>query len=260
MRLPFNTHIDKSREDTRVSDRNQTAEIRLYSDGSMQDGKVGTAAILLRQGRPPRHLQYHLGKEGQHTVYEAELVGMILAAHLAFTEPNSGHPTSLSVDNQAALTSASRIKPRSGQHLIKEFIRLARRLKQKHANTGYSLIIRWVAGHEGVEGNKLTDEKAKEAAAGTSSHKDHLPTYLRGNSPLLSDTSAMRQDYNGTLKTNWKEYWATSKRYARLNRIDPDLPSPSFLKLVRSGELTRGQASLLFQLRTGHVPLNRHLN
>ena len=48
-----------------------------------------------------------------------------------------------------------------------------------------------------------------------------------------------------------------SKRYACLRAIDASVPSKQFQKLTAN--LTRKQASLLVQLRTGHVPLNHHL-
>ena len=39
--------------------------------------------------------------------------------------------------------------------------------------------------------------------------------------------------------------------------IDPTLPSQRFHKLIKG--LSRAQASILIQLRTGHIPLNKYL-
>ncbi|KAH7915844.1 hypothetical protein BJ138DRAFT_994581, partial [Hygrophoropsis aurantiaca] len=48
-----------------------------------------------------------------------------------------------------------------------------------------------------------------------------------------------------------------SPRYLHISRIDPSTPSNKFAKLVNS--LPRRHASLLFQLRSNHAPLNKHL-
>ena len=48
--------------------------------------------------------------------------------------------------------------------------------------------------------------------------------------------------------------------YTKLFRINPKLPSNNFLKLVHDEELRRGQISLLYQLRTSHIPLNKYLH
>jgi hypothetical protein len=52
--------------------------------------------------------------------------------------------------------------------------------------------------------------------------------------------------------------FAKSPQYQRMHKIDPSIPSPQFMKI--SSLLTRRAASLLIQLRTGHVPLNKHLH
>ena len=43
-----------------------------------------------------------------------------------------------------------------------------------------------------------------------------------------------------------------------MDRIDPGMPSKAFCKMAE--RLPRRQASLLIQLRTGHVPLQQHLH
>jgi hypothetical protein len=48
-----------------------------------------------------------------------------------------------------------------------------------------------------------------------------------------------------------------SPRYARLQTIDQTIPSKKFASKI--ADLPRKHGSLIFQLRTGHVPLNKHL-
>lgn len=49
-----------------------------------------------------------------------------------------------------------------------------------------------------------------------------------------------------------------SPRYPRLRTIDPSAPSKHFADLI--SKLPRKHSSLIFQLRTGHVLLNKHLH
>ena len=54
-----------------------------------------------------------------------------------------------------------------------------------------------------------------------------------------------------------EKLWKSSPRFNRLACLDPDIKCNNYAKLL-SG-LHRDWASLLFQLRTGHVPLNAFL-
>lgn len=49
-----------------------------------------------------------------------------------------------------------------------------------------------------------------------------------------------------------------SPRYKHLHEIDATAPSKHFSKLIE--KLPRRHSSLLFQLRSGHAPLNKHLH
>ena len=67
---------------------------RVYSDGSGLNNKIGAAAVLYRPNGSTRTLQYHLGSTDQHTVYESEAVGLLLAANLILDEPDVDIPIS----------------------------------------------------------------------------------------------------------------------------------------------------------------------
>ena len=59
----------------------------------------------------------HLGTMEQHTVYETELVGMILGLNLIKTELRSKVKCALNVDNQVVLMAIRSEMNKSGQHL-----------------------------------------------------------------------------------------------------------------------------------------------
>lgn len=51
-----------------------------------------------------------------------------------------------------------------------------------------------------------------------------------------------------------------SPRYIKFKNIDPSLPSHCFIKLISNPKLARADTSRLFQLQSGHVPLNVYLH
>lgn len=160
------------------ADTSAIEQIKVYSDGSAHDGRVGAAAILRRSGKPDRILKLHLGNTEQHTVYEAELVGMIMGLHLIKTEWRNTVKCILNVDNQAALVAIKSKMNKSGQHLAAKLYQMAEKLHESKGNKNFKLTFRWSAGHIGIDGNEEADKQAKAAADGESSVKNDLPPYL----------------------------------------------------------------------------------
>ena len=212
---------------------------------------------MIRPGKEPRKLHFHLGSTDHHTVFEAELVGLLLGLHLIKTE-NTRTSFALGVDNQAALTAAATPSNRSGHYLANIFLTAASSLQMARGTTNYSLTLRWTAGHVKIEGNELADEEAKLAAEGTSSDTKTLPKPLK--KALKHNKSVAKQCHNSKLKQAWNREWQKSPRAQRLKLIDPSLPSPKFLKLTSDPDISRKGASWLFQLRIGHFPLNAYLH
>lgn len=105
---------------------------------------------------------------------------------------------------------------------------------QDHPNAKISL--RWVPGHEGVEGNEAADIAAKEARSVTT----------------------LKETYRQLLVEQHIAAFRRTERYRRLKSIDETMPSRHFWKMSR--DLERRRASILIQLRTGHAPLNAHLH
>ena len=256
---PARIDIPPDKDASKRADANATETIQVYSDGSAHSGQVGAAAILKREGKTDRVLKFHLGTTGQHTVYEAELVGMILGLHLIKTEKRNKTKCALNVDNQAALVAVKSEMNKSGHHLAAHVFDLAAKLKKSGRRGRFELTFRWTAGHVGIAGNEDADREAKLAAEGEQSGKEELPTCLRKQ--LGYSLSAVRQAHNEKLKLRWAAQWAQSPRYHRLNFEDTLTPfSQKFLKYISCEGISRQSASRIFQLRVGHVPLNQYLH
>lgn len=256
-KTPFTIRIAEDREESiREAERAQE-EIQIYADGSAVNGKVGAAAILLRAGNPPRVLHAHLGSEREHTVHEAELVGILLGLQLIKTEKRANKPCMLGVDNQAAIKAFKSNLRSPGHHLAREALRIAGQIQKSKKKTKYALTIRWTAGHEGIEGNEAADAEAKKAAEGHSSEKHLLPAYLR--KPLLINPAAIKRTYHDSLKNSWTENWRQSPRGRKMRRTDKSTPSARFINAISSSKINRETASRIAQLKLKHIPLNTYL-
>ena len=231
--------------------------MKVYTDGSAQEGKVGAAALLIRQGEPNRVLHYHLGPSSKHTVHEAELVGILLGLHLIKTDKKGRTSYAMGIDNQAAISALSSVKATSGQYIANELLETAARIKKQRNSSRYSLTFRWTAGHVSIKGNKEVDGEAKKATEGLTSNKMALPPLLR--KALKNNKSALRQNRKEELKKRWQQEWNASIRAAKFRTIGLTSLSSSFIKLVSDKNLSRNDASRIFQLRAGHVPLNGYL-
>ena len=223
-----------------------------FSDGSGQEGGIGSAAILFEKGRawPARSLQAYLGASNKHNTYEAEAVGALLSLWILQTTLETlGKRVTLYIDNQSIITAMTLVKATSGQYLLQ-----APRLAAN--NTGCTLSIRWISSHSKVKGNKDIDKLAKDAAVGRSSAMASLPHILKR--PLPTSASALKQGFNNTLKEKWAVKWDTSPRKPRLAQFGDEFPFSMFLKKLYT--LTCKQSSLILQIRCGHFPLNTYLH
>lgn len=251
---PFTTEIAKTRDESKQHSAEDKADIRIFTDGSGYEGMAGAAAILYRQRRRPKILRYHLGPLTQHTTFEAEAVGAVLGAALLQKERDITTVT-LYIDCQSIITSTGITKSQPGQQIVDEFHRLTNHSYDNSYRPTYQLRIVWISAHDDVEGNEAVDRAAKEAAQGATSDTNTLPLLLTDT--LGFSSSAVKQEYNETLKNQWTTTWKESPRYARVSLIDPSLPSRKFM--ANTAELTRAQTSVLVQLRSGHIPLNLYL-
>ena len=188
---PFSVRISTSKETSALEDQQATEKVRVYSDGSSHDGEVGAVAILIREGEPTQKLHYHLGLSSQHTVYEAELIGILLGLHLIKTDKKSRTSYLIRVDNQAALSALNGVKNTSCQYITDMILTTATQIKKSRKSPSYSLKFRWMVGHTSIAGNKEVDKEAKKAVEGMTSCKSSLPPLLRKK--IKNNKSALKQ-------------------------------------------------------------------
>ncbi|KAH9019426.1 hypothetical protein EDB85DRAFT_2153746 [Lactarius pseudohatsudake] len=212
---------------------------------------------MTRGGKTTDKLHYHLGSIEEHTVFEAELVGILLGLQLIKLNRKGNLTYTIGVDNQAAIKALSSKLNKPGHYIAAEALSMAAKIRKERGKK-YALTVRWTAGHTGIEGNEEADEEAKKVAEGTSSPASLLPTLLKKG--IKTSKSAVKQALHAKRKTKWREEWEKSTRYEKTKRFDPSLPSRKFIELISNKKLSRAMASKMFQLRTGHIPLNAYLH
>ena len=286
-RMLAEVEIEADREKA-ITDALNISGIAVYTDGSGFENKIGAAAVLVKNGIVKRSLRYYLGTDTNHTVYEAEAVAVTLGLHLLMGMKKVIEKATIGMDNQAVLMGMANQKSKASHHLmdkihdmledlqavqarrrgerIEGYRRGRGRTRLEDGSVGWiewrlkrwcKTRFVWTPGHEGIDGNERADEEAKRAAQGESSPAKDLPPFLR-RKPLPLSVSATRQLLKKKMKQRWQGEWSSSPRFARTKQIDNSLPSDDYLHII--DQLRRNQASILTQLRTGHIPLNAILH
>ena len=276
----FDRYICDTKDDayTMATIAHVSNKYKVYSDGSGFEGGIGASAILYRGPNVVKTLRYYLGTDKHHTVYEAEGIGVYMGMHL-LTSLSSKFTGAviLGTDSQALIKATENQHPHAGHYILDKIHDAAEKIHVKQdkltirqerrqragvdvQRTGrrkgiVDLQLIWVPGHHDFAPNDRADEEAKKAAQGDSSDLRQLPPFLRKRIP--HSISAVHQGFATQLQKHWKRRWKASPRAKSLRSIDKSAPSKKFLKLTK--DINRSQASIIMQLRTGHIGLNQHL-
>ena len=255
---PLVTSITLTKEGALEEHRRITNSTKVYTDGSCTNGQVGAAAVLYVDSQQISVLHYHLGPAKSHTVFEAEMVGLILATHLLATSHKISLPVIILADNQAAIQASEHPTVKSGHYLCLYFRNILRKVLSGNNTTRKDITVQWITGHRDVEGNKAADAEAKWAALdkNATSPSPDLPKCLHTKLPI--GTSAVKQKYREKLMALWKCQWTKSTCFNHLSCIDPSAPSKNFMCAI--GYLPKTQAGTMYQLHLGHITLNKHLH
>jgi ribonuclease HI len=247
--------VPSSKEDAEKAENLDTAEWKIYTDGSGIDGRIGASAVLFHKGEERASMRLCLGEATHHTVFEGEGVGGCLALALLRKQANVEGPVTIIVDSQPAILATSNASPTPSHWIWDAWHTQLTALAKKHPRA--VVTIRWAPGHIGIVGNERADEEAKRAAQREDSTSQMaIPKIFRGDLPW--SRSAVRQEYHTELRAAAKQTWEESPRYERMSRYNDKVLKGSYITLAN--KLPRSLAVLLLQLRTGHIPLAKHLH
>jgi len=224
----------------------------VFSDGSGYKDMVGAAATATDENGHVFSRRKHLGPIDEHTVYEAEVIGIALAVDI-IQEMQATGKIAILLDNQSAITSMTKRKHHSGQYLVETAQSLIYDLVSTHPDIELTIV--WVPGHEGVEGNEAADAAAKEAAEGASTDT-FLP--IPSLDDLLTSAAAVKAMFKKSIPALWYNEWKNCKQYTRIAKFDPHPPSSLTQKFYYGR--SRAEASLITQFRANHVALPFYLH
>ena len=252
---------------------------KVYCNGSGFEGGAGASAVLYKDNHVVKSLHFYLGPLTEHTVYESELVGLLLALHLLLRLTcHLLFSVIIRLDNQAAIRLLTNQESKPAHYLLdaihnateklhwcqdrlqhKDLLRWDQQWNQQCIAKSKGIVdlqIHWVPGHLDFAPNNKADELAKEAATGSLSPPKDLPALLR--KPLPASLSTLCQESKSKIQWHWARCWKTSPHCHHMGRIDKSILSKKWMKLTKS--LSHKQASIVMQLCTGHIGLNKHLH
>ena len=143
---------DRQDESHRVVTNENATVINCFTDGSKDEfGRTGASSFITC--KTFRHYdRKFLGKSA--TVFQAELIGIKMAAEYLSERKVEGKTVLFNVDNQAAIKSLGNLA--NGNVLINEIKVLLNCLSRDNLVT-----VKWLPGHMGYMGNEVADRLAK---------------------------------------------------------------------------------------------------
>jgi len=253
---PLTIEIGPTRDEACQAERDSEADIKIYTDGSGKDGKIGASAILYHGFRIPRTARIHLGSSRKHTVFEGEGIGQLLGVKL-LQNANlnlNGVDITLGVDSHAAIKRHKVRFKSAADYIFKEIHRMVIELKTSFPHM--RLVVRWTPGHVGIDGNEAADTEAKKAAESADNNTNCNFGIIKH--PLPISRSAHLQRLREEDAASYVRNFQDGPRFYRIAAFDTSMPSNKYRKITLT--LPRRFVSLLTQLRTNHIPLQAYLH
>nr|XP_037869605.1 uncharacterized protein LOC119629076 [Bombyx mori] len=214
--------------------QNSDFEIRIFTDGSRIEGKVG-AALSVWNGETEIKA-FKLALPGYCTVYQAELLAICKATHVIL-----GHPASsfgVYSDSMAALQTVI-------NHSCLHPLAVESRDKLTTASLqGKVVTLFWIKAHAGMEGNERADQLAKSSALGSKRRPDY---------DLYPVSFAKRSIRLATLD-EWNRRYRTGETASVTKIFFPD--AVTTYRMIRKIKID----GIITQIMTGHGGFSEYLN
>ncbi|KAL0892590.1 hypothetical protein ABMA27_014319 [Loxostege sticticalis] len=221
-------------EDQRQVDRRNVQEVRIFTDGSKIEGKVGAALSIWKGESEVRNQKFSLS--AYCTVYQAELLAICRATGgiLKGRERSYG----LYSDSMAALETVA--NHGSLHPLAVE----SRENLRKALTQGKDVSLYWIKAHAGLQGNERADELAKEAALALKRKPDYDKCPVSFAKKSLRSRSIIK----------WNERYKLGETASITKMFFPD--AGGAYRLIRKIR----PAGLLTQVLTGHGGFSQYLH
>ena len=222
-------------------DRYPTTWIHAYTDGSAFNAiaNAGLGAWIKLPNNKTLSLTSPCGIYCSN--YDAEVAAIneaLQAIHRELeTDANSKPDVVIFSDSQSALQAIQNWD--SSSTSVTEIIKKIHSIKTQHKIEVY---LQWIPGHSEIPGNEKADTLAK---AGSSSEQPDVPVSMATAKKIIKTIG----------RQQWLNGWAAGKTGRPMYRYRDRPTCPT-----KERTLTRQEQCTIFQLRTGHCTLNKHLN
>jgi hypothetical protein len=118
-----------------------------------------------------------------------------MGMHLIKTEKAARHGTMLGADNQSAINAIQNELCTLTHYIAMDILQTAQQISKTRGNKNYALMLRWTAGHMGINRNKLADIEAKKVAKGQSSISPDLARILHRKLKVVQQLLCMLTEH-----------------------------------------------------------------
>ena len=210
--------------------------LKIYTDGSkLENGSTSSAVYTAHDNKT-----YSWKLYSQHSVLAAEMHAIKMSLSIIKLDSYYNQCKVVVFSDSKSALSLIQAENDSLDQNVNDIIIMLYELNQDK-----EVILQWIKGHAGIEGNEIADKAAKSA------HENPIPVLH----PLSykDDISLL----NNQLQIYWKNYW--------LNQTQVE-EKGIFLTRIRKCEIyarkwyfPRKIECILTRLRTGHIQLNSYL-
>ena len=217
--------------------------INCFTDGSKFDGRDGISrsgfGYLIWGENIKQNGFNYLGTHA--TVYQCELMAIQEAAFVMINKGIVNKKILFYVDNQAAITTL-------GNYLIKSNVALKTKQMVNTLSHNNQVIISWIPGHNGHQGNVVADNLAKDGAN----------LVQEGPKAIIPLAEAVITDEIKNLGVRMhRRFWDSHPHCRQTKMMLPTAKNKLWREIIKQ---PRKMVNLITQLYTGHATLKRHLN
>lgn len=233
--IPFSTKIPSLEEWMNPNQHFLNGDVVWFTDGSKNVNGLG-AGIFCEN--PRKEIFVSLGRFS--TVFQAEIFAIELCARECLETGYSGKKILICSDSQAAIKAlvSYRVSSKLVWNCLETLICLGR---------NNQVLILWIPGHKGFEGNEMADSLAKKGAS----------EKFMGPEPVVAVALNTAKTVNGN--------WVNERMILRWSETEGLAHSKKFIlgtsktKTNQLLQLNRQQLRIIIGLYTGHCGLKEHL-
>lgn len=232
----------------------ESTQINVFADGSIANGRAGIGvALCAKRPNPATTNSLLLRSNDRIDSTLVELAAIRAATLLLDIYTENMDTDSLDVfqatiwsDSQRAIRAIRRPYPSSGSSIVKDVLNFI----GHHSKLGRNISFKWIPKSAKVPGHVEADQQAKSATTAGSTSDQVGPRLAAPDSTTYSWDHLKETISLWALQTQWK----TGNS---LRATDSAIPGKHTLALYNT--LSKKEAAILVQLRTGHSHLNGFL-